>query len=176
MLPDGPAVVRAGTTADDNPRGRNGLFTKHLLTVLDQPGLDIEDGFEKVVEGVLTDSRNSQEPWREGYILGDLVLRAATADDNGEAPPPPTTGGLRISSRPAGAAIHIDGQPRGTAPLSLQGLAVGSLTVRAELAGHIPAEQRVRIRAGRLVAGAVQGLAHAQFTPIAAVEVARRIT
>jgi TonB family protein len=45
-------------------------------------------------------------------------------------------GALRIETTPPGAAISVNGEPRGSAPLDLAGLAIGSYEVRAELKGY----------------------------------------
>jgi hypothetical protein len=61
-------------TAEDNPQGRNGLFTKHLLSVMDRPGLDIEDAFEETAIAVRSASNWEQIPYKEGNLLGKYYL------------------------------------------------------------------------------------------------------
>jgi formylglycine-generating enzyme required for sulfatase activity len=66
-------------TADDNPRGRNGLFTQHLLGLLDRPGLDIEDAFDEVALQVKSGSGGTQVPYKEGNLLGKHYLAGPAA-------------------------------------------------------------------------------------------------
>jgi hypothetical protein len=79
--PGGTLVLYAaspGQTADDNQAERNGLFTKHLLTQLPRPGLDIEDAFEQVALQVKQASGNRQLPYKEGNLLGKHYLSEPT--------------------------------------------------------------------------------------------------
>ncbi len=64
-----------GSTASDNPVGRNGLFTHYLLRALNTPGLRLEDTFKKVREAVYSASRNKQLPWTSSSVIGDFVFR-----------------------------------------------------------------------------------------------------
>ncbi len=50
--------------------------------------------------------------------------------------PAAAIGSLRIETTPTGAAISVNGEPRGNAPLDLTELAVGNYEVRAELRGY----------------------------------------
>ncbi|MFP3090643.1 tetratricopeptide repeat protein [Treponema sp. TIM-1] len=52
----------AGNTADDNPSGRNGLFTSHLLANLKTPGLSVRDLFDKTGADVRRVSGGKQVP------------------------------------------------------------------------------------------------------------------
>ena len=72
-----------GEQADDNRAGRNGLFTKHLLARLDQPGLDIEDAFDAVSLAVERDSGGSQIPWSGGNLRGKVYLAGAPSGGSG---------------------------------------------------------------------------------------------
>jgi hypothetical protein len=59
-----------------------------------------------------------------------IVLPAAPAE-----PALPTTGGLQVTTEPPGAAVVIDGQSRGVAPLIADGLAPGPHEVVVSRAG-----------------------------------------
>ncbi|MBI1353510.1 MAG: SUMF1/EgtB/PvdO family nonheme iron enzyme [Acidobacteria bacterium] len=59
-----------GKTADDNPDGRNGLFTGVLLETLDQPGLELTDVFREIRERVSARSEGRQVPWTISSVLG----------------------------------------------------------------------------------------------------------
>jgi formylglycine-generating enzyme required for sulfatase activity len=83
-------ATRPGETASDNPAGRNGLFTQHLLTALDQPGVPVEETFKQVARGVQRDSKKAQTPWQEGLILGQFYFRPVVG---GGGPVPPVQAG-----------------------------------------------------------------------------------
>lgn len=53
----GPGAVAADGT------GRNGIFTKHLIRAMRQPGLDIQDIFNEAGLGVMQETGNKQVPW-----------------------------------------------------------------------------------------------------------------
>lgn len=74
-------ATRPGETASDNPSGRNGLFTQHLLRTLDQPGLEIKDAFQQVARDVHRESGNAQLPWQEGIIFGRFYFRPPAASE-----------------------------------------------------------------------------------------------
>lgn len=77
---EGTLVLYAASpnqTADDNPRERNGLFTKHLLAQLTKPGQDIEDAFDQVTRAVKIASKRKQVPYREGNLIGNYYLSGA---------------------------------------------------------------------------------------------------
>jgi hypothetical protein len=59
----------------------------------------------------------------------------------------PMTGGLEIRSEPAGARVTIDGQPRGSTPVTIRDLAPGDHQVVLEAGGR-KVTQTVRIDAG----------------------------
>jgi len=68
-----------GKTADDNPNGSNGLFTSHLITALREPGLSLDQVFNRVRERVYTDSKGRQVPWTVSSVIGDVYLRPGQA-------------------------------------------------------------------------------------------------
>ena len=53
-----------------------------------------------------------------------------------------------VESRPAGAAVMIDGKPRGVTPATIAGLAPGDYRVNLSLAGYQPFATTVRVVAG----------------------------
>jgi len=57
------------------------------------------------------------------------------------------TGTVHVSSQPAGAAVSVDGQPRGVTPMDLYGLGLGSHAVKVELKGYEPRAQDVTLSA-----------------------------
>ena len=94
-----------GKTADDNPNGNNGLFTTHFITALQQPGLTLDQVFNRVRERVHNASGGKQVPWTVSSVIGEVYLRPGS----GPAPPaaieaapsPPTINTLvRTASNP----------------------------------------------------------------------------
>lgn len=62
-------ATRPGDTADDNPRERNGLFTKHLLKAMQSTDGDVENVFRQTAKNVYLASNRHQQPWFEGVLL-----------------------------------------------------------------------------------------------------------
>ncbi len=60
----------------------------------------------------------------------------------------PAQGALVVQSEPSGAEVLIDGQARGTTPLSLSGLPVGTYTVSLSAPDHVPVQRSVAVQAG----------------------------
>ncbi len=60
-----------GSTAADG-EGDNGLYTKHLLNNIQDPGLSIEQVFKKVLQGVNEETNGQQVPWTESSFTGDF--------------------------------------------------------------------------------------------------------
>lgn len=134
-------ATRPGETASDNPRGRNGLFTKYLLQALDQPGIEVEDAFKEVARNVRRESGKTQLPWQEGLILGRFSFRPQAPPSTlaQPAPPPlPTTGHLQVNVN-APASIRLNGRPVGQAepgkPLNLKDIPIGEHRVEASADG-----------------------------------------
>jgi hypothetical protein len=84
----------------------------------------------------------------------DVRLSAAAA-----APPRPstpatlgrpaaTTGSLQIDSRPSGASVTINGNPRGTTPLTINDLAPGEYRILMSMTGYRNLATTVRVVAG----------------------------
>jgi hypothetical protein len=62
--------------------------------------------------------------------------------------PAVATGSLAIESRPAGAAVTMNGKPRGTTPLTINDLAPGEYQVTFTLPGYRNVATTVRVVAG----------------------------
>lgn len=77
--PDGTFVsfsTAPGRTALDG-RGRNGLYTRHLLANIAQPGLSVEELFKRVRSGVNEESRalgHPQTPWDSSSLTGNFCF------------------------------------------------------------------------------------------------------
>jgi uncharacterized caspase-like protein len=71
--PSGVLVAYAtepGSTASDGT-GDNGLYTKHLITSLRQPGVTLEQVFKRVREGVERESKGEQRPREDSALKGE---------------------------------------------------------------------------------------------------------
>lgn len=66
-----------GAVADDNPSGRNGLFTSVLLDALEEPGLELVEVFGRVRQGVVDRSGGRQTPWTLSSVLGRFYFNDA---------------------------------------------------------------------------------------------------
>ncbi len=65
-----------------------------------------------------------------------------------EGTPAVGTGGFVVSSVPPGARVTVDGQPRGTTPVTVDGLPPGPHQLRVEADGRAANEQTVQVVAG----------------------------
>jgi hypothetical protein len=63
---------------------------------------------------------------------------------------PAGTGSLTVTTTPAGAAVYIDGDFRGLAPLVVSGIPTGSHTVLLKLEGYQDLSAPVSITAGTM--------------------------
>jgi uncharacterized caspase-like protein len=63
-----------GATASDG-KGKNGLYTTHLLKHMDDK-IPIEEVFKKVRKGVSRQSKNRQIPWEHSSLLWDVFINA----------------------------------------------------------------------------------------------------
>ena len=80
MAPRGGLVAfaaEAGRVASDNRDEMNGLFTKHLVAVLREPGLTARDLFARVHDRVRTESHGRQAPATYDAGAGGFVFRAS---------------------------------------------------------------------------------------------------
>jgi TRAP-type mannitol/chloroaromatic compound transport system substrate-binding protein/uncharacterized protein YraI len=81
----GTAILYAageGQTAEDGPRGGNGVFTGELLRALDEPGLSLEQVFKRVNRRVQRRTNNRQRPWSLVSLQGDFVFRGGGSEAN----------------------------------------------------------------------------------------------
>jgi carboxyl-terminal processing protease len=72
-----------GKVASDGD-GRNGLYTQEFLSMLDQPGLKVEDVFKRVRRRVADATADQQVPWESSSLTGDFYfVRSAQAAQGG---------------------------------------------------------------------------------------------
>lgn len=62
-----------GKVASDG-EDRNGLYTKHLLTHLQTPGIPVEQVFKRVLQGVERETGGKQSPWTSSSFSGDFYF------------------------------------------------------------------------------------------------------
>ncbi len=105
-----------GDTALDG-EGRNGLYTKHLLAAMTEPGLSIEQVFKRVRNGVRRETGGEQIPWEESSLTGDFYFIPPSGDAPATAatPPPPPVGHLQVISGRPGSRITVNGVELGRA-------------------------------------------------------------
>lgn len=60
--------------ADDGANAGNSSFTRHLLRVMQEPGLSIEDAFKRVRQAVSEDTRHGQQPWLSTNLVGEFCF------------------------------------------------------------------------------------------------------
>jgi hypothetical protein len=101
-----------GSTASDNPRGRNGLFTSYLLETIRKPGLKLDDVFNQVRQSVYQASENKQLAWTSSSVIGDFYFLPT-----GATPPSPERDlQLVKDTQPATARVELAAAPAVTAP------------------------------------------------------------
>ena len=83
--PTGSLIAYAtspGSTAADGT-GDHGLYTEALLTLMKEPGLELEKVFKRVREKVLDGSGQQQTPWESNSTVGDFYFRPLTTQGLG---------------------------------------------------------------------------------------------
>ena len=72
--------------------------------------------------------------------------------------------GFSLSSEPSGATVLVDGERKGTTPITVEDLEAGEHTIRVELEGRAPWETTLSLSAGRVLALQPVELGSAQVT------------
>ncbi len=83
-----------GKVADDNSGGSNGLFTSQLVTAIREPGLTLDQIFNRVREQVYATSNQQQLPWTVSSVIGEFRFRPSGTTAESPVNPP-------MLSRPA---------------------------------------------------------------------------
>ena len=68
-------AAEAGARALEPPGERNGLYTKHLLEALEEPGVPVREVFARVRTAVRDASNGRQTPLAYDDLVGDFVFR-----------------------------------------------------------------------------------------------------
>jgi peptidyl-prolyl cis-trans isomerase A (cyclophilin A) len=113
--PSGSLIAFAtapGRTANDNSRGRNGLYTAALLRHLETPGLRLEDVFLRVRVDVERATNRLQSPEEVSKLTTAFYLRpATTANAAASATSPSATNSPSpaptVSAPPAAGALDL---------------------------------------------------------------------
>ena len=137
-----------GSVAADGS-GRNGVYTKHLLSNLESPDLSVQEVFTRTGLEVMKETGRKQVPWTSStpvekfYLAGaDAVVEQPSADSSG-------SGTLKVRTTPTDAEVFIDSRFKGKSPKDIHGLDAGPHTIRAEKDGYEPQRKKVRVRPGR---------------------------
>jgi tetratricopeptide (TPR) repeat protein len=123
--------------ADDTPREKNSLFTKHLVAALQTPGLSHDEVFRQVKENVFYASARRQNPFTYDNIVGRLVLR------NEPAGPPRSNDSESIELlgvEASGPATPADAR---LALLTVPNQDYANQNWKGALAGYLTADQRI---------------------------------
>ena len=72
------AYATSPNAVAEDGSGRNGLYTKHLLRYMKEPGLGVEEMFKKVRIAVERESGGSQTPWELSSLTGDFSFTVAS--------------------------------------------------------------------------------------------------
>jgi uncharacterized caspase-like protein len=89
-----------GSVASDGA-GDNGLYTRHLLRTMKEPGLKVEDVFKRVRAAVRKESEGRQVPWESTSLEGDFYFRPTLANFT---PEPGRPGAQPLGTGPAESA------------------------------------------------------------------------
>ncbi len=74
--PKGSLIAYAtapGSIAADGG-GRNGIYTKHLIRNISQPGLTVEDVLKRVRNAVVDETLSKQIPWESSSLMGNFYF------------------------------------------------------------------------------------------------------
>jgi len=92
-----------GRTADDNPNGRNGLFTGELLAELKRGDGTLDQVFNRVRARVTERSGGGQTPWSVSSVVGDYYFRRPAT----LAAPPPEAANAPSSDSQLEAEVEL---------------------------------------------------------------------
>jgi hypothetical protein len=178
-LPEPPKALQAGAHADDRPKTAMRLAAAALvvgLAVGFAAGYGLGSRTRPI--GEMTPPATGPEgsavglaPGSTGQIARDTVAletgtpgapppavpnaptpRAPERQVQQVGPPPgPTmpTGRLLVRSTPAGAQAAVNGEPRGTTPLTLREMPLGSYTIRLMRDGYEAEDRQIRLTPAR---------------------------
>ena len=109
-----------GEVAQDNPQEDHGIYTKHLLKYLTQPGLSVEHVFKRTAKDVTTSTAYAQQPWVHGNLFDEFYFTPKPQAPKPAEPPKqeppkqpntPTTFRLTLRPKPIDAVVTIKEVP-----------------------------------------------------------------
>src|SRR4029077_3407382 len=109
------AFATAPNSVAADGTGRNGIFTKHLLSNLREGESDIDRVFTRVTAGVSQETGNKQVPWKSSSLTGMFQFREGEQRAASQVDPAERTawGTVRNSQRPADFAAFLARYPNG---------------------------------------------------------------
>ncbi len=144
-----------GSVAADG-KGRNGLYTQHLLSALKQPELTIEQTFKQVRNGVRHDTQGQQIPWESSSLTGEFAfspaLKQAQKTDFSTLPVI-SKKYLQIISNVPHAKVWINNEPRGqldkSGVLNLDNLFTKAAEVMIKAPGYATGKNSIELATGQ---------------------------
>ena len=136
-----------GSVAADG-KGRNGVFTKHLLKNLKRPDLTVQEVFMEAGLGVLNETGRKQVPWVSTtpipryYLAGGSVTVQKPSKRKTES-------FISVDANVSEARVLVDGRDIGTTPLPDAKVSAGSHRILVEKEGYRTYRKTVRIEPGR---------------------------
>lgn len=147
--PSGATVQVDGVTRGVTPLALGDVPLGTRTVVVARRGYIAED--QRIVLTSARPSRSLEVRLTAEAVLPKLARPRTSAGGPAAGRPAPSatsTGTLAVESRPAGAAVTINGKPSGTTPLSLDAVAPGEYRVGLALKGYQPFLTTVRVVAG----------------------------
>jgi hypothetical protein len=147
-----------GSVASDG-KGRNGLFTKHLIKNIRKLNLKLNDVFAKTRQGVYAESNDRQLPWTSSSVIGDFYFKVDSntirTEQKRKSYPnkessfnfnnvAPTTFALKIDTIPSDAHIQITNIDESY----YDGIKLkkGSYTIKVSKVGYITKEGNIDLQ------------------------------
>ena len=133
--PKGSIIAYAtapGSVADDG-KGRNGVFTKHLLRNIKRPGFKVQDVFVETGLSVMNETGDKQIPWTSSTPVRGFYLAGSGAVVHQPPPAEPEKAAeakLTVKANVPGAEIEINGRNYGQVPQTFTIKESGSYNVR----------------------------------------------
>ncbi len=111
-------ATEAGAVASDGKNGKNGLFTKHLIRYINEPGIDLAKVFKKTRRSVYDESDGKQSPGVYDQTLGEFFFTLPNTKKHNTIKKVKSTYSfksigpqqytLNINTQPSDASITID--------------------------------------------------------------------
>lgn len=121
--------------------GRNGTFTKHLLTQMHTPGLTVEQVLKRVRVGVIRETKKRQIPWVSTSMTGDFYFAGRGGVPVERIKPSaekiePVYATLTIRANAPDTRVYLDGEKIGVAPIKISKVGAGYHRLDARADGY----------------------------------------